>query len=326
MIATNFKKGLLCSLAAACTLLAGSATAQTGSAKPLSIVVGFAAGGPTDIVARVVAKALGEELGRPVIVENKPGAGATLAAAQVAHGLPDGNTMLLIVPGLTGAESMFPNRKYDLKKDFAPISLIGTSPNWLLTHVNSDFKTMQDLERVAKLNPGKYSYGQGGTGGITHLTSELLKSTKGLEILEVPYRGNGPAMIDLVSGRVDMIFDQPISSEGFVTSGKLRPLAVTSPNRLPAYPDVPTMQESGYPGFVVEVWYGLAFHARTPEATINTVNAALARSLANDEVKAGLLRSGITPQTSTPQEFRVRIASEIERWNKVITRANIKAQ
>lgn len=326
MINDYLKRGLVCSLGAACAMLASGAIAQTWSAKPITIVVGFAAGGPTDIVTRVVAKALGEELGKPVIVDNKPGAGATIAAAQVAHSPADGNTMLLVVPGLTGAESLFPNRKYDLTKDLAAVSLIGTSPNWLLTPADSAFKTVQDVERLAKANPSKYSYGHGATGGVSHLTSEWLNTSKGLNIVQVPYRGNGPALLDLAGGRIDMMFDQPISSEAFVTSGKLRPLAVTSPNRLPAYPDVPTMQESGYPGFVVEVWYGLAFPARTPEAMINSVNAALTRALTNNEVKASLLRAGVTPQTSTPQEFQVRIASEIERWNKVITRANIKAQ
>ncbi|MCU4119043.1 Bug family tripartite tricarboxylate transporter substrate binding protein [Variovorax sp. N23] len=326
MIIGRFKKGLLCSMAVACALLATGTTAQTWSQKPITIVVGFAAGGPTDIVTRVVAKALGDELGKPVIVDNKPGAGATIAAAQVALSPNDGHTMLLVVPGLTGAESLFPNRKYDLTKDFAAVSLIGTSPNWLLTSAGSAFKDLQDVERLAKANPSKYSYGQGATGGISHLTSEWLNTSKGLSIVQVPYRGNGPALLDLAGGRIDMMFDQPISSEAFVTSGKLRPLAVTSPSRLPAYPDVPTMEESGYPGFVVEVWYGLAFPARTPAALINAVNVALRHGLGRNEVKASLLRAGVNPQTSTPEEFQLRIVSEIERWKQVINRANIKAQ
>lgn len=326
MAAGHLRRGLLGALAAACVLATAGATAQGLSNKPMSIVVGFAAGGPTDIVARVVAKALSEEIGKPVIVENKPGAGSTVAAGQVAHGPAEGLTMLLVVPGLTGAETLFPNRKYDLTKDFAPISLLGTSPNWLLTPVGGDLKTAKDVERLAKASPNKYSYGHGSTGGISHLSSEWLNATKGLEILSVPYKGNGPALVDLVGGRIDLMFDQPISSESFVTSGKLRPLAVTSARRLPAYPDVPTMEEAGYPGFVVEVWYGLVFAARTPDATVNSVNAALARVLAREDVKASLQRSGVTPQASTPQEFQKRIESEVTRWKGVIVNAKITSQ
>lgn len=326
MVARHLRRAVLGSLAAACIALTAGASAQGLSSKPMSIVLGFAAGGPTDIVARVVAKALSEEIGKPVIVENKPGAGATLAAASVANGPADGLSMLLVVPGLTGAETLFPNRKYDLTKDFAAISLLGTSPNWLLTHVGSDLKTGKDVERLAKASPGKYTYGHGSTGGISHLSSEWLNAEKELNILSVPYKGNGPALVDLVGGRIDLMFDQPISSESFVTSGKLRPLAVTSPKRLAAYPDVPTMEEAGYPGFVVEVWYGLVFAARTPEATVKTVNAALARALARDDVKASLQRSGVTPQASSPQEFQKRIDSEVARWKKVITDAKITGQ
>lgn len=325
MMKRTLLQSVLCVLSVTCAALTGSAMAETWPSKPLSIVVGFAAGGPTDIVARVVAKALAEELGKPVIVENKPGAGSTLAAGQVANGPADGHAMILVVPGLTGAESLFPNRKYDLKKDFSPISLIGTSPNWLLTHAGSDFKTIADVERLAKAKPGQYSYGHGATGGISNLTSEWLNTSKGLNILQVPYRGNGPALVDVVGGRIDMMFDQPISSESFVQSGKLRPLAVTSPQRLPAYPDVPTMQESGYPGFVVEVWYGLSFAARTPPTIVNAVHAALVRAMARSDVRTSLSASGVTPQTSTPQEFRARIENEVDRWKKVIEQANIKA-
>lgn len=310
---------------AACVLSIGGAGAQTAPSGPMSIVVGFAAGGPTDIVARVVAKALGEELGRSVIVENKPGAGSTIAAAQVANGPGDGNAMLLVVGGLTGAESLFPNRGYSLKKDFAPISLVGTSINWLLAPSTSEFKTAQDMVRLAAANPGKYSYAQGGTGGVSHLSAEWMKMLKGLNIVQVPYRGNGPALIDLAAGRIDLIFDQPISSEPFVQSGKLRPLAVTSPQRLANYPNVPTMEEVGFPGFVVEVWYGLAFSARTPKATTLAINAALARALAKSEVKVSLERAGVVPQPSTPEQLQKRIDAEIDRWQAVIVKANIKA-
>lgn len=306
--------------------LAPAAFAQNWPAKPLTIVVGFAAGGPTDLVARTVARALGDELGQSVIVENRPGAGSTVAAASVANGAQDGYTMLLVVPGLTGSETLFPARKYDLARDFVHVSLVGTSPNWLLTSAEGGFKTIQDVVKLAQANPAKYSYAHGGSGGISHLTAEWLKSIKGLDIVQVPYRGNGPALIDLAAGRVDLIFDQPISSESFVKSGKIRPLAVTSATRIPGYPNVPTMAESGFPDFVVEVWYGLSFRAGTPESVVNRVNAALAKVLVKQDVKLSLQRSGVTAIASTPKEFDARVRSEIERWRSVIVKNGITLQ
>lgn len=303
-----------------------AASAQQWPSRPVTIVVGFAAGGPTDIVARTVANALGKEIGQSVIVENKPGAGATLAAYQVATGPADGYALMLIAPGLTGAESLFPGRKYDLAKDFAHVSLVGTSPNWLLTSADSPFKTAQDVARLAAAQPGKFSYAHGAVGGISHLSAEWLKTMKNLDITQIPYRGNGPALIDLASGRVDLLFDQPISSESFVTSGKLRVLAVTSPTRLRSYPNVPTMVEAGYPDFVVEVWYGLSFRAGTPEPIVKAMNAAIARAVARPEVKESLARSGVTATSSSSSDYEGRVKSEIERWHGVITKNNITLQ
>jgi tripartite-type tricarboxylate transporter receptor subunit TctC len=310
-------------LLATASLMVG---AQQWPSRPITIVVGFAAGGPTDIVARTVAKALGEELGQPVIVENKPGAGATVAAGQVASGPADGYTLLLVVPGLTGSESLFPTRKYDLAKDFAHVSLVGTSPNWLLTSVDSPFKTIQDVARLAAAQPGKFSYAHGGSGGISHLSAEWLKTLKNLDIVQIAYRGNGPALLDVAAGRVELLFDQPISSESFVTSGKLRVLAVTSATRLRAYPNVPTMVEGGYPDFVVDVWYGLSLRAGTPEPIVKAMNAAIAKAVARADVKESLSRSGVTAASSSTKDFEARVKSEIERWRGVITKNNITLQ
>lgn len=311
-------------LAAACAAL--PALAQQWPARPITLYLGFSAGGPTDIVARTVAKALSEELGQPVIVENKVGAGATISAAQVANGAADGYSMLLVFPGLTGAESLFPNRKYDLAKDFAHVSLVGTSPNWLITSADSPFKTAQDVVRLAAAQPGKYTYGHGGTGGISHLSAEWLKTMKNVDLLQVAYKGNGPALIDLAAGRVDLMFDQPISSEAFAQAGKVRPLAVTSATRMKSWPDVPTMVEAGYPGFVVEVWYGLSMKAGTPEPVVRAMNAAIAKAVARTEVRESLARSGVTAVSSTARELDSRVKSEIERWRAVIVKNKITAQ
>lgn len=299
---------------------------QSWPAKPITLYVGFSAGGPTDLVARIVAKALGEELGQPVIVENKPGAGSTIVAAQVASAPADGYSALLVFPGLTGAESLYPARKYDLVKDFTHVSLLGTSPNWLLTSAASPLKTAQDVGKLAAAQPGKFSYAHGGSGGITHLSAEWLKSLKGLDILAVPYRGNGPALIDLIAGRVDLMFDQPISSESFVASGKLRPLAVTSATRMKSHPEVPTMVEAGYKDFVVDVWYGISVKAGTPQPVVRALNAAIAKAVLRPEVKDGLARAGVTAESSHPQELESRVKSEIKRWGAVIVKNNITAQ
>jgi tripartite-type tricarboxylate transporter receptor subunit TctC len=300
--------------------------AQQWPSRPVTIVVGFAAGGPTDIVARTVAKALGEEIGQPVIVENKPGAGATVAAAQVAAGPADGYSLLLVVPGLTGSESLFPARKYDLVKDFAHVSLVGTSPNWLLTSVDSPFKNIQDVARLATAQPGRFSYAHGGSGGISHLSAEWLKTLRNLDIVQIPYRGNGPALLDVAAGRVELLFDQPISSESFVTSGKLRALAVTSSTRLGSHPNVPTMVEAGYSEFVVEVWYGLSFRAGTPEPIVRAMNAATAKAVVRPEVKESLSRAGVTAVSTSSKDYEARVKSEIERWRGVIIRNNITVQ
>lgn len=299
--------------------------AQTASwpAKPVSVIVGFAAGGPTDVVARVVAKALGEELGVPVIVENRPGAGATVAASYVASQPADGHTMLLVVPGMTAAESLFPGRKYDLTKDFSGVSLIGTTANWLLVSESSQLRSVADIINKAKLAPGKLSYAHGATGGLSHLLAEWLKTVTGTDILQVAYRGNGPALIDVASGRVDMMFDQPIGSENLVNAGRVRPVAVTSAERLDAYPDVPTMAEAGVPDFVALVWYGFALRAGTPEHVKRSMHEALLRAMTHGEVKEGLIRAGVTPHVTRPGELDAMIRTEVARWRGVIEKNGI---
>lgn len=307
---------LACLISAA--LIPFGAFGQSWPSRPLNIVVGYAPGGPVDIVARHVAKALGDQLGQTVIVDNKPGAGATIAAAAVARANPDGYTMLLVVPGLTAAETLYKSRRYELGRDFAPISLVGMSPNWLLTPADSPFKNVQDMVRITSANPGKYSYAHGSKGGLSNLTAELMKMRRNLDIVEVGYRGNGPALTDLVAGREQLMIDQPISSESFVKSGQLRPLAVMSATRLPNYPDVPTMQESGFANFVIDVWYGLMFPARTPEAIVQQTRAALTKALAQPEVVANLEHAGVTPRTGTPKELEDLVTQGIAQWKTII--------
>lgn len=302
------------------------ALAQQWPTKPITLIVGFSAGGPTDIVARSVAKALGEELRQPVVVENKPGAGSTVAAAHVAGTAADGYSMLLVFPGLAAAESLYPNRKYDLTRDFTHVSLVGTSANWLLTYNDSPFRTVQDVAKLGTAQPGKFSYAHGGVGGMSHLSAEWLKTMRGLDMVGIPYRGNGPGLIDVAAGRVHLMFDQPISSESFVASGKLRPLAVTSATRMKSHPEIPTMVEAGYPGFVVDIWYGISLKAGTPEPIARALNAGIAKALERTEVKEGLARLGVTASGSPSRELDARVKSEVVRWREVIVKNNITPQ
>ncbi len=315
---------------AAALLVATASTpalAQTWPAKPVTVVAVFSAGGPVDMVARIVAKGLGEQLGQQFLVENRVGGGGTVGAASVARGSTDGYTVLLVNSGHTAAETLYKGRGYELAKDLTPVSLIGTSPNWLLVNPKQNaFASIQEMTTFAAANPGKLTYASGGSGGITHLSSELLKAQKNLDIVHIPYKGNAPAFTDLLAGRVDMIFDQPISSESFVKSGQLKPLAVTSRNRLAGYPDVPTMVEAGIPGFVVDVWYGFAFRAGTPPAVVSSLNAALEKVLALPDIRSRLMAAGVTPAPSTPAAFEARIKDDTARWRGLIERTGITAQ
>lgn len=322
-----FASGLRSIFLALCATACTQSFAQNWPTKPLTIVAVFSPGGPVDLVARIVAKGLAEQLGQQVIVDNRVGAGGTVGAASVARANPDGYTVLLVNSGHTAAESLYKGRQYDLVKDFLPVSLIGTSPNWLLINPKQHaFASMQELVNYAITNPGKLTYASGGSGGLTHLSSELMKTQKNLDILHVPYKGNAPAFTDLLAGRVDMIFDQPIASEAFVKAGQLKPLAVTSRVRAPGYPDVPTMMESGFPNFNVDVWYGLAFRAGTPPSVVTALNTALEKVLSTADVKNRLIAAGVTPAPGTPLAFEVRIKDDVARWRAIIERTGITAQ
>lgn len=301
--------------------------APSWPSRPVVIVAVFAPGGPVDIVTRIVAKGLSDHFKQPFVVENRTGAGGTVGAASVARSDADGHTLLGVNTSHTVSESLYKDRRYELAKDFAPVSTMGSSPNWVLVNPKvHPFKDMRDLVTWAKAHPGKLTYASGGSGGLTHLSSELLKSRAGVDLLHVPYKGNGPAFTDLIAGRVDMIFDQPISSEGFVKSGQLRPLAVTSRTRLAAHPEVPTMVEAGFEDFVVNAWYGLAFRSGTSPAIVASLNAGLAKVLAQPDIRDRLLAAGVTPAHSTPDAFAALIRSDTARWRDLVERAGITTQ
>lgn len=318
---------LLCVLAIAGIAIAPSAVAQPWPSKPVTMVVVFAPGGTVDIVGRTLANKLSQQLGQSVVVDNKVGAGGVIGATAVANAKPDGYTFLMMVSSHAVGETLYPKRPYDLGKNFAPSSLIGTSPYWLL--INPDTTRVanaEELVAMARAQPGKLTYASGGSGGITHLASEMMKAQGKLDITHVPFKGNAPALTEVMAGRVDMIFDQPASSLGHVKSGKLKPLAVTSRTRLPAFPDVPTMSESGFPGFEAVSWFGTAFPAGTPPEIVNRMSQEIAKALASPEVKEKLESAGVTPVANSPAEFTNLIKTETQRWRKVIEDAKITAE
>lgn len=301
-----------------------TAPAQTWPTHPITLVVVFAPGGTVDIVGRQLAARLATQLGQQVVVDNRVGAGGTIGAMAVARAKPDGYTMLMLTSSHTVDETLYRHRGYDLVRDFAPVTMIGTSPYWLL--VNPDVNkvaTVQDLAAKARAQPGRMTYASGGSGGLTHLAAEMMKMQAKLDFTHVPFKGNAPALTEVMAGRVDMIFDQPASSEGYVHAGKLKPLAVTSRTRIPTAPDLPTMAESGFPGFEAVSFFGLAFPAGTPKAIVDRMSIEVGKALTTPDLKQRLESAGVTPTPSTPAAFGAIVQNETQRWRKVIEDAKV---
>lgn len=323
----NRKQFLIRPMLALLACLPFVASAQNYPDKPITLVVIFAAGGTSDIVGRIIAAQLTKQLGQQVVVENKPGAGGTIGAAAVARSKPDGYTMLSMVSSHSTAETMFKNRPYDLVRDFAPISTIGTSPYWVLVNPEktkaTDFK---DFVATMRARPGEFSYAHGGTGGLTHLASEMMKMQGNLDMVGIPFKGNAPAITEVLAGRIDMLIDQPASSEAYVKAGKLRPLAVTSKSRLPEAPGIPTMSEAGFPGFEAQAWFGLAFPRGTPVEIVERMNREVTKAITDNDVKAKLERLGVTPGSMLPAQFGELIKSQIIHWRTIINQAKVQTE
>lgn len=325
----TFSRRLAASVAALAALAftAPGWAAKPYPERPVTLVVGYAAGGATDIVARLVAKALTDELGQTIVVENKTGANSNIGAEIVSRAAPDGYTLYVGSIANTINRTLYSKLNYDFIKDFKPIGLLATIPNILVVNPKLPVKTVPEYLAYAKANPGKLTCASSGSGSSIHLSCELFKMQTGTDILHVPYRGSGPAVADLLGGQVDSMFDNLPSSLPHVQAGKLRAIGVTSPQRLPAVPDVPTLAESGLPGFDVESWFGLIAPAGTPQPVIERLNQALNKALADPALVASYKQSGFyAPQPpNTPDTFAKKIASEIDKWGAVVKRADIKA-
>jgi tripartite-type tricarboxylate transporter receptor subunit TctC len=308
-------------------LSASNADAQGYPSKPVRMVVGFPPGGGTDILARIVAQKLSETWGQPVMVENRPGASATIGAGVVAKAAPDGYTLSMgqLTPNAI-APALFPNLPYDAQKDFVPIILVGTSPNILVTHTALPAKNVAELIALAKAQPGKLSYASSGAGSLQHIAAELFKADAGVEILHVPFKGSGQAVTDLMAGQVDMNFDSIPAVIQHVRSGRLRALAVTSAKRAPAFPELPAIAESGFRDYDLTTWWGLFAPAGTPADVIAKVHRDTLAALQNADLKERFAKVSVDPGGGTPGEFADYVRREIVKYGKIVKRLNIKVE
>lgn len=298
---------------------AGSALANDYPTKPIRLVVPFAAAGTTDFLARAIAQKLGSNLGTSVVVDNRPGAGGNIGSDIVAKSEPDGYTLLLGTVGTHAINaSLYKKMPYDTVKDFAPVTLVASVPNMVVVHPSVPAKSIKELIALAKAKPGSLSFGSSGSGSSIHLSGELFKSMAGVDMLHVPYKGSGPAVSDLIGGQINMMFDNMPSSLPHVKAGRLRAIAVTSAKRSPAMPDLPTVAESGVPGYESVAWFGVLAPAGTPPALVKKLNAEIVKVLKSPDVAQRLASQGAEPVYNTPEEFSALIKTEMVKWAKVI--------
>lgn len=301
-----------------------TAMAQDYPAKPIRFIVPFAPGGGNDILGRVVAQKLNEAFNVPVVVDNRGGAGGTIGTDLTAKAPSDGYTMLINNVSLAVNVTLYPKLPYDTLKQLEPVTLVGRQPNILVVHPALPVKSVKELLALARAKPQHITYGSGGIGSSSHLATELLKLTAKIDITHVPYKGMGPALIDLMSGQTQLIMATLASALPFVRSGRVRALAVTPAKRVPVVPDVSTMIEAGVPGFEYSTWYGLLVPAGTPQPVVTRLHEALVRILAAPDVKEKFASQGVEPAASTPQEFKDYLKAEVAKWGRVIKASGMR--
>jgi tripartite-type tricarboxylate transporter receptor subunit TctC len=311
-------------LAALLASLAAQAAAQDWPRRPVHLVVGVGAGGGTDILGRIIAPALGEALGQPVLVENRPGAAGTIAAGSVARAAPDGYSALLMDSGHTVSAAMLAPLAYDPVADFQPVSLVASMPLVVLAGPRAGFGSFHGLVEVAQHNPGKLYAASIDAGSTPHFAAALLFETAGIRLVHVPFKSTPNAIAATVSNDTQVLVETAAAVIGHVRVGALNALAVTSGARLPGLPQVPTVAESGLPGYDMSTWYALAFPAQTPDAIVEKVRTALARTLAREDVSKRMRNAAFAPEVSTPAELRAHLESEIARWSALRGRADIR--
>jgi len=301
--------------------------AETYPAKPVRIIVPFPPGGPVDTLARIVGQHLSPALGQQVIVDNRPGANGIIGTDLASKAAPDGYTLLMGNLGPIAINvSLYRKLPYDPVKNFAPVAMVAVAPQILVAHPSLPARSVRELVQLAKARPGQLVYGSPGTGSGAHLSMELFKTMARVDIVHIPYKGATPALADLLGGQTSLVLSSIVPAQPFVKTGKLRGLAVTGRTRAPALPGVPTMAESGLPGFEALAWFGVLAPAGSPQVIVSRLNSEIARILQKPEIKDQLAGFGSEPGSGTPEDFAAYIKAEIGKWRKVIGDAGIKAE
>jgi len=321
------RRAFVVALLLACALPGPGLAQAPWPTKPVRIVVAYPPGGSTDIAARLLAERLGKALGQQVIVDNRGGAGGTIGALSVVRADPDGYTLLLAAsPEVSIAPTTLKSMSYDPVKDLQPITLVGQVPFFLVANPQFPPNTLGELISYAKANPGKVNYSSYGNNTSNHLVGELFKATAGIDTVHVPYKGSGPSIIDLIAGQVQYTFDTPAATLAQVRAGKLKAIAVATPERLANAPGVPTMAESGLPGFIGGTWFGLLAPARTPKPIIDRLHAETAALLNGPELRRAFEERDIIPGGNTPDEFGRFIAAEVGKWKTLAARIGLQPE
>jgi tripartite-type tricarboxylate transporter receptor subunit TctC len=293
--------------------------------KPIRMIVPYPPGGPTDVLGRIVAQKLSESLGQQVLIENRPGASGMIGAEMVAKAAPDGYTLLTNASIHIINPSLYPKMNFDALRDFVPVSLIAQVPLILVVNPGLPAKSVQELIALGKAQPDRLNFGSSGNAAAPHLAGESFKIATGVQMQHVPYKGSAPALTDLIGGQVQLIFDSMPSAMPHVKSGKIRALAVTTARRSPTVPDLPTIAESGVPGFDISTWYGVWAPAGTPRDIVNRISSEVAKALQQPAVRERLVALGAEPAGDTPEEFAAYCQSELAKWSKIVRESGAKA-
>ena len=318
---------ILLALAAGSSNVGAAETAIAYPTHPIRLILGYPPGGASDAVARFLAQSVGARLGQNIVIDNRPGAGGNIAGEIAAHAAPDGYTWFLGNNGILATnQALYERMPFDSLKDFAPVALVGSQPSVLVAHPSLPVTSVRELIALAKAKPGQLNYASSGTGTAGHLTGELFKAVTQVNFVHIPYRGGGPAVIDLVAGQVQFMFATAASVIPHVRSQRLRALAVTSLKRSPTLPELPTVDEAGVPRFEATTWHGIVVPAATPPAIVGKINTAINHALAAPDLREKLAAQGVEAQGGTPAEFTAYLRSEIPKWTRVVRDSGAKPE